>query len=361
MDPRRRNVLIALAALLAGAVVAIALASGDGEETASGPAATAPVTPPGTGTGTGTAPPPLPDGGQAGGHEGEGEGDTLDGTIPGADGELQVGLGDQTLEMLKDPRFRRLGVRHVRLVAPWDMALRERAELRAWVDAARGAGAEPFLALNHARGQQCPKDPCSAPSAKRFERAFRAMRERFPEVRTFSTWNEPNHASQPVRGRPGLVADYYEVMERVCGDCTIVAADVVGDSSARAFVRGFRRAIGGEPELWGLHNYPDTNRFSFSGTRDFLRATKAPVWITETGGIVEFTTAAGKAPFPYDEARAARATSHMLRVARSDPRIERLYVYQWRKTAPTDRFDAGLVALDGRARPALAVLEKAIR
>lgn len=364
MDPRRRNVLIVIAALLAGGVVAIALASG-GDDDGAGPAP-ALTAPDGAPSDTAMAP-AVPDGGEAEGHaDGEAEGpasdaEPLDGTIPGADGELAVGLGDQTLDMFQDPRFRKLGVKHVRLVAPWDMALRERKELRAWIDAAKGAGADPFLALNHSRGQQCPKDPCSAPSVKRFERAFRAMRERFPDVTTFSTWNEPNHASQPVRDRPGLVASYYESMKRICTDCTIVAADVVGDSSAREFVRAFRRAIGGEPEIWGLHNYPDTNRFSFSGTRDFLGATKAPVWITETGGIVEFTTASGKQTFPYDEARAAKATRHMLRVARSSPRIDRLYVYQWRKTAPTDRFDAGLVNLDGSARPAYDVLQNAIR
>ena len=107
---------------------------------------------------------------------------------------------------------------------------------------------------------------------------------------------------------------------------------------------------------WGVHNYSDTNRFSSEDTRAFLRLVDGKVWITETGGIVEFTTADGRRALPRDERRAARATRQMFRVARSDPRIDRLYVYHWNQVSPPGRFDAGLIGPNGETRPAYEVL-----
>ena len=47
-------------------------------------------------------------------------------------------------------------------------------------------------------------------------------------------------------------------------------------------------------------------------------------------------------------------------IARTRPRIARMYVYQWHAGA-TDRFDSGLVRPDGTARPSLAVLANSLR
>ncbi|MFL5895779.1 MAG: hypothetical protein ACJ76Z_11800, partial [Thermoleophilaceae bacterium] len=45
-------------------------------------------------------------------------------------------------------------------------------------------------------------------------------------------------------------------------------------------------------------------------------------------------------------------------LARTSARITRVYVYQWRKTAPGDRFDAGLIAPTGGVRLSLAALRQ---
>lgn len=278
-----------------------------------------------------------------------------DGTVAGGGGRrLVVGLSDQKPAMFSDPRFQALGIRHVRLVVPWDAALTGDPETAAWLDVARDH--EVLVAFNHAEGAQCPAEPCEAPTAAQFARAFRAFRRRHPEVRQFSTWNEPNHASQPVARRPDLVARYYDAIRRACRGCIVLAADVVADRTAARWVRGFGRRA----PRWGVHNYTDTNRFSSEGTRAFLALVGGKVWITETGGIVEFTTVDGRRVFSRDERRAARATRQMFRVARSDPRIERLYVYHWDQVRPPGRFDAGLIGPDGRPRPAYDVLRREI-
>lgn len=280
-----------------------------------------------------------------------------DGTVAGARGRrLIVGISDQKPGFFGDPRFRRLGIGHVRLVVPWDAGIEGHAATDRWLDAAAEAGKEPLVVFGHADGDQCPADPCEAPGPNEFGRAFRAFRERWPQVRAFSTWNEPNHASQPVAGAPELVAGYWSRIRAACRGCTVLAADVVADRSARRWVQGFLRAADRRPAIWGVHNYPDTNRFTSKNTEAFLDLVQGRVWITETGGIVKFTTASGRTTFPEDEDRAARATRQMFEVARSDPRIERLYVYHWDTGMAPGRFDAGLIGPDGRPRPAYAVL-----
>jgi hypothetical protein len=87
-----------------------------------------------------------------------------------------------------------------------------------------------------------------------------------------------------------------------------------------------------------------------------LASVSGEIWFTEAGGIVSFTTADGRTALPYDEQRAARAVRFLLSLARLSRRITRIYVYQWKIDFPGNRFDAGLVGLDGKPRPALRVL-----
>jgi hypothetical protein len=60
----------------------------------------------------------------------------------------------------------------------------------------------------------------------------------------------------------------------------------------------------------------------------------------------------------HDEKRARRAIDFLFKLARTSARITRVYVYQWRKTAAGDRFDAGLVAPDNAARASLFALRR---
>jgi hypothetical protein len=91
-----------------------------------------------------------------------------------------------------------------------------------------------------------------------------------------------------------------------------------------------------------------------------LAAVPGRLWIEETGGIVTLRNAAGRVTLTTDEARAARAVARAFAIARTRPRITRMYVYQWRAGA-TDRFDSGLVRPDGTARAGLAVLASRLR
>jgi hypothetical protein len=274
-----------------------------------------------------------------------------------AAGGYDVGISDQQSTMFTSPLFTDLGIRQARLVVSWNVVAKRGAELRrvdAWMRRARHTRVAPLVTFHHARN--CTRRKCAAPSMQAYRRAVRAFMSRYPQVDTYSPWNEANHQSQPTWHRPELAAGYYNVVRSLCaGECTIVALDVLDQRDAVRYVKAFRRLAKGSPRLWGLHNYSDTNRFRSTGTRRLLAAVPGDVWLTETGGVVKFG-----ADFPYSPTRAARATSYMFSLADAEPRITRLYVYQWTGARRRARFDAGLIAASGTPRPAYYVLKDAL-
>jgi hypothetical protein len=280
--------------------------------------------------------------------------------VSAARASVQVGIDDPRATTFTDPRFQALGVRYARLVVPWD-AIGDPAPVDAWMEQARSAGIEPLVAFEHSAGDSCPGSPCTLPTLDRYGQAFDAFRARYPDVRLYTPWNEANHQSQPTAAAPQRAADYYNLMRARCPDCTVVAADVLGSADAPSWLGDFRRYAQGDPQLWGLHNYPDVNRLTDSGTRAVLDAVPGAVWLTETGGVVSFVRTDGSIAFPYDEQRAASALTYLFHylVPTYSTRIPRVYVHEWR-TSPTSDFDSGLIAPDGTARPGLGVFKAAL-
>jgi hypothetical protein len=270
--------------------------------------------------------------------------------VPAGASALTVGLGDQHPWAYADPRLRALGLEVARIVVPWDAARTEPAAVQAQLDAIRAAGMAPHVAFEHRRSDHCPGSPCVVPSAAEYRAAVAAFHGRFPQVTTFTTWNEANHQSQPVASRPETVAGYYAQLRAVCPACTVVAGDVLDSGSYVRWLQRFRAAAPGDPQLWGLHDYGDATYGTTTGTDAVLAAVPGTLWIEETGGIVTLRNAAGRATLPASEPRAAAAIDQAFAIARTRPRIARMYVYQW-QAGSEDRFDAGLLRPDGSLRP----------
>ncbi|MDA0170844.1 hypothetical protein OJ998_17210 [Solirubrobacter taibaiensis] len=270
---------------------------------------------------------------------------------------LTVGIGDQQPAAFADPRMRSLGLKAARMIVPYDAATSEPDKVAAWLAATRAAGLEPHIAFQHLSSDRCPSAPCTLPSRATYRANVAAFIARFPQVRTYSTWNEANHVSQPTATRPEAVAGYYQELKAACASCTVVAGDVLDSGSYVNWLRRFQAVT--SADLWGLHNYADVTYGTTSGTDAVLANTTGTLWVEETGGIVVRRDAAARVLLAHDEARAARAVTAAFTLASTRPRITRLYVYQW-QTSATAQFDAGLIRPDGSARPSYAALAAAM-
>jgi hypothetical protein len=261
-----------------------------------------------------------------------------------------TGFSDQQAAMFDHPLFAPLHTKIARYTVPWDVMKRadDRARLDAWLAGARRLGIRPLVSFYVSR-----KTPLRLPSSTQFDREFRKFRAAYPDVKDISPWNEANAARRGRFANPGprQAATFFKIVKRRCSGCTIVGLDVLDSTNIKAtvrYIKQFKNALKGRglPKVWGLHNYSDTNRFRNKGTKAVLAAVKGQVWLTETGGVVRF----GRA-FPYNEARAARAIKYMFKLAASNPRLKRLYIYQWHGSPRSSSFDSGVVGIDGRPRP----------
>jgi hypothetical protein len=277
-----------------------------------------------------------------------------------ADAALLVGIGDQQPSAYSDARLRALKLPTARIIVPWDAATSQPDKVAAWLAAVSAAGMAPHVAFEHLSTDRCPGSPCVLPSRAQYRAAVAAFVAKFPRVRTYTAWNEANHVSQPTASRPDAAAGYYEELKAACAACTVVAGDVLDSGSYVNWLRRFQSSTAGNPQLWGLHNYSDVTYGTTSGTDAVLAAVPGTLWIEETGGIVVRRDSAGRELLASDETRAARAVSGAFALAKSRPRIGRMYVYQWR-AGPSDLFDAGLLRPDGSERASYSAFAAGVR
>ena len=267
-----------------------------------------------------------------------------------AQARFVLGIGDQSTAMLDDARFTALGLTDTRIVVPYDVATDpvQLARYAPFLDAAHARGIRVLVAFGARRRLDAPAVACA-----RTRRAVRAFRARFPWVRDLG---------DVERGQPRLAAD----------GAPPGPGGAALQRPARRVPRLPDRRRGRPRPGWlrdagsGRSAAPPAGRGSgactttststataTSPSRACAAATggRGQVWLTETGGVVRFARS-----FGYDERRAARSTRHVLRIA-ARRNVRRVYLYQWTGAPLGARWDSGLVAADGRARPALNVVE----
>lgn len=286
----------------------------------------------------------------------------------GATARTQVALGSQSPEMFGDPLFARLGVRAVRYTVAWDL-IRRRGRALATADLylrqARAAKAEVLLVFG-----KSARDPWHPPSIARYRAAVRAFRARYPWIREYLPWNEPNHFTQPLWFRPALAADYFNVLRRECRGCTVLAGGLVDSGKAkrrrgrqpwpatniRSYLKIYQAGLASRPVAWAYQNYYDANTFGSTLTGLFLQLTRGPVWLTETGGNLRRSDG-----WPaYNQAHQARAVDWVLRLADRSPRIRRTYIYDWSPGPVANGWDSAIIGANGKPRPAYDVLSRRV-
>ena len=281
---------------------------------------------------------------------------------PGPAGALVIGIGDQTSDVFNDPRFLALGIHAARLSVAWD-AFDSRAQTRAldrWLRAAKADGVSPLISFDHHYPSERGHSP---PSPGALAHEFRIFRARYPWVHDFAAWNEANHCGEPTCHRPGLVVGYYRALRQACPSCTVLGAELLDEPGMVTWVRAFDRALGGQPAIWGLHNYLGANRLQTASTLALLRATRSEIWFTETGGVVARHNGSRTA-FPESPQHAAAVTSFIFnRLARLSRRITRVYLYQWNAgPGALQTWDSGLFGPEPAftPRPAFAAFVSVI-
>lgn len=265
-----------------------------------------------------------------------------------------VGIGDNGAIMFADPDFTALKTKISRKIIPYDFYHHadQRAGLKAWMDAAKVAGVEPNIAFNHS-----DRYPKKLPSVSNFVKSLKYLKKNYPQLKTFTPWNEANHRSQPTKNYPKRAAQFYNAARKYCNNCKIVAADVLDQDNMLPWVKEFRKtAI--NPKRWGLHSYIDANRnrsYRNSNTKKFVKAVPGEVWLTEVGGIVALGNV-----YSYSESRGALGVKTTLKLAQGDRRIKRVYLYSWYGTPQEKRkpylWDSGLTDSAGVPRPAYYAL-----
>jgi hypothetical protein len=283
--------------------------------------------------------------------------------VPAASAGLQVGIGDNSPRMFAQPYYRALHTTISRYVAPYDVADRPRdlAAVNAWLTSAEAEQVQPMIAFYHSRSR-----PNQLPSVGQYTREIKRFMALHPHVTVYSAWNEANRGTGKAPGADAFrgpsarqAAGYYLALRGACPACTVVGLDVLDSTniaSTVSYIHSFQRyARGRLPTIWGLHNYSDTNRFRNAGTRAVLAAVRGQLWLTETGGVVRFGS-----EFPNRHGagltRAKQALGYLFRLAASNHRITRLYIFDWFGGSSSARFDAGLVDRNGRPRPGYAVV-----
>jgi hypothetical protein len=281
---------------------------------------------------------------------------------PSAGLAYSTGIGDNNPSMFASPAYTALHTKITRYVAAYNIveSPADLAVFRAWVKAAEASGIQPLIAFYHARGRAGTHQPSLAGYTKEIKKFIKL----FPEIKNYTPWNEANRGNVVVSGGASfhspsakLSAQYYLALRSACSRCTIVGLDVLDGQKIGptiSYIKSFQRyAKGHLPTIWGLHNYSDTNRYRSTGTKAVLAAVKGQVWLTETGGLVQFGGA-----FPYSLSRASKALTYMFKLAGSNSRIARLYIYNWFGGDRSTRFDAGLVDAAGLPRPGYFVVRK---
>jgi len=180
-------------------------------------------------------------------------------------------------------------------------------------------------------------------------------------VTQFETWDEANFYLEGTAFSPKRAAQYYLALRRDCPRCTILAADLLDVPRTEAvpmvtWVHEFIHFARRQPAYWGLNNYFGANRFQTSTTRALLHAVAGKIWFAETGGIVKRVNAT-HVNFAQGARHAAAVDRFILRkLVKLSPRIQRVYLYEWKAVSRHDTWDSAVISWNNSVRPAYDVI-----
>ena len=284
--------------------------------------------------------------------------------IPAGAQAATVGISDQQAGTFTNPLYKPLKMREARYITPYDVMSNpdQKAKLSDWIKGARSAKQKILVSFEHS---YTPSKAKKMPSIAAYTKELKKFKKAYPGVKEISPWNEVNRCQRTINGSvqgqptcksPKRVAQYYMAARKVFTKRTIVGIDILDEQNVNRtikYLKTFLRYAKPRPSVIGFHNYSDTNRFSTTRTKKVLATFPGKVWLTETGGIVKLGNS-----FPFSITRASKALGCMFTLAKTNKRIQRLYVYQFNGAPEGADFDAGLINVDGSKRPGYTVVQK---
>jgi hypothetical protein len=277
-----------------------------------------------------------------------------------ASASLIFGIGDESPAMFSNPYFNGINLTVARIVVDYNTAvMRNKTELRAtraWVRAAVADKIQPMVSFVADTGTTSS----FVPSTSQYAAAIKVFVRDFPQVKTYSAWNEPDWVYRPMlANNPRLAASYYNALVKYCRGCTVAAGDLyLPAAQLGPWIRSYKRYLGARPNVWALHNYYDVRTHTTSQLRTMESLTTGPIWLTEISGVER----RGHWQYPNQSVTAAaRDEAFLFGLPKRFPRITRIYHYEWRGTrpSPTTGWDSGLLYPNGTPRPAYYVVARA--
>jgi Glycosyl hydrolase catalytic core len=275
--------------------------------------------------------------------------------LPSAASALVVGIGDQSTAMFSDPRFLALNIHEARLNVSWDVATARsrRGELRAdtaWLNAAATAKVVPLVSFSGIGNY--------IPNVGQYTAAVKAFIHKFPKVKRYTAWNEPDWVYRSLSRHPGLAASFFNALVRQCRHCTVLAGDLyLPANQLGPWLKSYIKGLRFRPAGWALHNYYDVRSHTTAQLQTLSKLTGGPIWLDEISGVEH------RGHWQYrnqSPAAAARDESFLFGLAHRFRRISRIYHYQW-QSSPIAGWDSGLISPTGGIWPAYYVVKKAAR
>jgi Glycosyl hydrolase catalytic core len=275
--------------------------------------------------------------------------------LPSAGSAAVVGIGESSPSMFSDPAFAQLKVHEARLLVPWDVATArsERPTLAtdtAWLKAARASRVTPLVSFGGIGNY--------IPSVGKYTSAVRAFLHRFPTVKRYAAWNEPDWPYRSISRHPRLAASFFNALHRQCHGCVVLAGDVfLAAKQLGPWLRSYRAGLRYRPAGWALHDYYDVRSHSTAQLRVMMSLTTGPIWLDEISGVER------RGHWQYrnqSAAAAARDERFLFSLAHRLRRISRIYHYEWQGVTSAG-WDSGLISPTGAKRPAYYVVKAAAR
>jgi hypothetical protein len=271
-----------------------------------------------------------------------------------------VGVGDNDITMFTNKWFTRLPIKIARYGIDWNAAVtRSKTEVnafKAWLQAANAAGVQPMVAF----GAPAGKAGNYIPKTKQYTRAIKAFVKKFPTVKVYSPWNEPEFIYRSLARKPGLAAAYFNALVRACRGCTIVAGDFYrpANQGLGSWIKAYKKGLRFKPKAWAIHPYNDVRGHNANQIRTLERYVgHAQIWLDEISGVLR----RGHWPYPNQSAAAAnRDEKYLFNLPKRFHNITRIYHYQWQGVAHIG-WDSGLLGFTGKPRPAYWTFAKAVK